>query len=238
MPRPSPPKPLGYVPDPILARHQMSNLVNALNCIRIPTREVGGPSELRIVRLKESAMQVELRRLIRLWMRTGPNLRKMFRKEPALDTRARGGKATFYTTNGGQGYLDWTPVVTDAAGLSPGDQAFELFMSLITNPQWDGLGGPCKRCGDYYLKKTKRQKAYCSRTCSATATAVSAMKQRRQRDHAEKIRRAQEAIGDWSKAKRRQAWKRWVANRTNYSLNWITRAINNGSLRPPNDALR
>lgn len=182
-------------------------------------------------------MQIELRRLITLWMRSGPHLAKMFRKEPALGRRAQEGKVSFYPAAGGRGYLEWLPILTDAEYLSPQDQAFELFMTLITNPQWELLGGPCRRCGDYYLKKTRRQKAYCSRTCSSTATAVSIMRQRRQQERAKKIRNAQSDIGEWSKNKRRLAWKDWVSNRTGYTVRWITRAVNNGELQPPDGSV-
>jgi hypothetical protein len=172
----SPPISVGYEPAPILARRQMSNLVDALNRTRVRTYRKDQPNETRVVRLRESDMQIELRRLIKLWMRSGPHLVKMFKKEPALGRRAQEGKVSFYAASGGRGYLEWLPIVTDAAYHSPQDQAFELFMTLITNPQWELLGGPCRRCSDYYLKKTKRQRAYCSRTCSSTATAVSTMR--------------------------------------------------------------
>jgi hypothetical protein len=229
----SPIKQLGYEPDPILARKQMSDLVQALNRFRIPTRVVKPPTEPRTVRLALSDMQTELRRLITVWIKSGPNLRKMFRKDSALAQRAQIGKTVFYPSAGARGYLDWSPVLADQTALSPHDQAFEYFMTLVTNPQWELLGGPCARCGDYYLKKTKRQKAYCSRACGATATAIPAMKRRRQKEHANKIRQAQGVIEEWGKAKRSRAWKEWVSVRTGYTAKWITRAVNNGSLRLP-----
>jgi hypothetical protein len=154
----------------------------------------------------------------------------MFRREPELTQRAHLGKTLFFPSSGARGYLDWSPILGEQAVLSPGDQAFEYFMTLITNPQWELLGGPCNRCGDYYLKMTKRQKTYCSRACSSKATAIPAVRLKRQKEHAYKIRKAQVTIDEWSGKKRSLPWKEWVSNQTGYTVKWITRAINNGSL--------
>jgi hypothetical protein len=215
----------------------MLDLVHALNGPAPRTSNTKGSNKQR-VRLRPSESQEELRRLVRLWIESGPDLIEMFREEPELELRIRHGRTTFYPMHDGRGHLDWSPKVIGPAQPSFKNDALEDFMILITNPLWELLGGPCSRCGDYYLKKTKRQKVYCSRVCSSKTTAVSTMRQRRQQEHADKIRRAQEAIDDWSKARRRQTWKRWVANRTGCSLNWITRAANNRSLRVPEDAAR
>lgn len=90
-------------------------------------------------------------------------------------------------------------------------------MTLITNPQWELLGGPCTRCGDYYLKKAKRRKKYCKRDCSSAATAVPAMIQKRQK-HAQKIHKTQISVDKWSEKKRRLPWKEWVSNQTGYTV--------------------
>lgn len=38
----------------------------------------------------------------------------------------------------------------------------------------------------------------------------------------------EDAIDEWSKAKRRAAWKGWVSNHTGYNLKWITGAVTKG----------
>jgi hypothetical protein len=223
---------LGYEPDPILARRQMSELVLALNRTKITAR-AGKSSTSRIVRLELSEMQIELDRLVTTWRKSGPNLRRMFRREPELDKRSRVGKTFFFPSSGPIGYLDWIPLPSEQAVISPKDQALEYFMTLITNPQWELLGRPCSRCGDHYLKKTKRQKAYCSRVCSSMATAIPAVKLKRQTEHANRISKAQAAVVEWSGRKRSLPWKDWVSNRTRFTVKWITRAVNNGSLKAP-----
>jgi hypothetical protein len=213
----------------------MSELVRALNRTKIPTRE-GKSGVRRIVRLPLSDMQIELHRLVTNWRNSGPNLRKMFRRESeGIAERARLGKTSLLLSSGARGHLDWSPIFSEQAVLSQEDQALEYFMTLITNPQWDLLGGPCCRCGDFYLKKTKRQKKYCKRDCSSAATAIPAMRQKRQKEHAQRIRQAQISVDKRREKKRSLPWKKWVSNQTGYTVKWITRAVNNGSLKDPHE---
>lgn len=228
----------GYEPDPILAKQQMVDLVHALNRIRITTHQVTRPDERRQIRLGQSDMQAELERLIKRWMKSGPNLRKLFRKYPELARRARTGSTVLYALPSGRGYLEWTPIAHEGAALTPEHQALEYFMTLITNPQWEMLGGPCRRCEDFFLKKTRRPRVYCSRTCGSRITGAQAVSRHRQQERAKKIEVAQRAIGKYSEHKRRLAWKEWVSNQTGYSANWITRAVNKGELRRPSNAVR
>lgn len=226
----------GYEPDSILAKQQMMDLVNALNRIRITTHEEKRPNEPSQVRLGPSDMQIELDRLIKLWMNSGPNLRKMFRKHPELAQRVRAGSTVFSALPYGRGHLEWVPIENERAAPSPEDQALEYFMTLITNPQWKMLGGPCQRCKDYFLKKTRRQRVYCSRTCGSRVTAGQAVNRHRQQQRAKKIEIAQRAIGKYGEQKRRLAWKDWVSNHTGYTTQWITRAANKGELKQPSNA--
>lgn len=227
-------KPFGYEPDPILAKQQMVDLVQALNRIRITTHEVGRPDKPRKVRLGQSEMQVELERLIKLWKASGPNLRTMFLQEPELAERVRTGRTVFYTLLSGRGYLEWIPIANERATLSPEDQALEYFMTLITNPQWEMLGGPCRRCKDFFLKKTRRPRVYCGKTCGSRITGAQAVSRHRQQARAKKIKIAQRAVGKYSEQqKRRLTWKEWVSNQTGYTTQWITRAVNKGELQPP-----
>lgn len=102
--------------------------------------------------------------------------------------RVQEGKTIFYSLPGGRGYLEWIPIPTKTTTLSPQDQVLEYFMTLITNPLWETLGGPCRCCEDFYLKKTNRRRVYCSRKCSSAATAVPSVNRRRQMVQANKIR--------------------------------------------------
>ena len=234
MPRRRKSNPLGYVPDPILAQRQMKILVSVLN--RTPTkRRVGQSEELPTIRLELSEQQTELRLLVERWMKSGPNLRKLFARYPKLVDRTKCWEMFFYPTPRGQGYLDWNPAYAEANLTSPADYALRDFMTLITNPQWNSLGGPCRRCRNYFLKKTKRKGVYCSRSCSSGETAVCATRKWREREQAEKLTLAQRYIGEWIKVDRRLGWKVWVSNETGFTIRWLSRALNKGALRPPNE---
>jgi hypothetical protein len=226
------PNPLrfGYEPDPFLAKEQIKEMVRSLNK---PMVKIG--SNARRVPGDLSEIEKELRRLVESWMASGPNLNKMFKEEPELRLRTRQAQANFWPTPTGRGYLDGLVLSSEEKPPSPKDDALRRFMTLITNPYWELLGGPCARCKDYYVKKTKRQKVYCSRTCSSRATAVPAIKQKRQQVQDEKIFLAQKFIAEWRRrAKgRRPEWKRWVSMETGYSIQWLSRAANNGRLQKP-----
>ena len=225
---------LGYEPDPKLARIQMQDLVVALNRTTTRVAPASRPKNSRTIRLELSHPQMELRSLVERWKKSGPNLRRLFAQEPELEHRTMHWEMLFYATDTGRGYLDSSPVRSHIS-LSPEDRALKDFMALITNPQWDSLGGPCRRCGNYYLKKTKRQNVYCSRVCSSGETAVSATRKWREREQAKKIDIAQKATAEWSEKKRRLGWKEWVSNETGYSVRWISRAVNNETLQSPNE---
>jgi hypothetical protein len=86
-------------------------------------------------------------------MDSGPDLIEMFKKEPELALLIRYGKTRFYPMHDGRGHLDWIPEINSTEQSSYNKQALQDFMILITNPLWRLLGGPCVRCGDYYLKR-------------------------------------------------------------------------------------
>lgn len=210
----------------------MFDLLHALNGPTIRVSWNKGGSKRRI-KLKPTKSQTELQRLVQQWMNSGPNLVELFKSDPELENRLRFGRTQLYPMHDGRGHLDWSPEISGTVLRPYEREALQDFMTLITNPLWKYLGGPCGRCGNYYLKKTKRQKVYCSRTCGLKTTAASAMRQRRLREQGKRIRNAQSFVDEWSKQKRRLAWKPWVSNRTGYTVRWITRAVNSGELRPP-----
>jgi hypothetical protein len=227
------PKKIGYEADPILAKQNLLELVKVLNRTQIKVSTASNPGNTRIRHLELTPQQVELRRLVEKWRKSGPNLTVMFRREPELARRTKFGRTTFWPTETGRGYLDWEGYPAEGAPESLEDRALCDFMTLITNPNWELLGGPCFRCGDYYLKKARRRSKYCSRRCSSRETASVSTGNSRKKQHAEKICRAQEQIDEWCKTKRRETWKVWVSRKTNLTSRWLTRAEHNGKIKPP-----
>jgi hypothetical protein len=146
----------------------------------------------------------------------------MLNDDKVLAARAKHGRTILVATNTGKGHLLWLP---NPKGFDPSswkDQALTHFMDLIVNPQWHKLGGPCQRCGRFYVKKTSRQKAYCSRRCGLAMTAIARTRKRREEEHARKLRLAQAAARDWSTARTADPWKEWISARTKITVRWLT----------------
>ena len=93
--------------------------------------------------------------------------------------------------------------------------------------------GHVTACGIFYVKKTSRQKVYCSRRCGATRTAAAVTRKRREKERAQNLRRAQEAASHWATDRTRVPWKQWVSNKTEITVKWLTRAVNRGDLGVP-----
>lgn len=189
------------------------------------------PSRGRMIDFSE--MQVELRQLVVAWRKSGPNLTKFFAEYPEIEKRARHGRTLFLATSTGRGHLVWLENPTDFDPSSQKDLALTHFMGLITNPLWELLGGPCARCGSYYLKKRKSQKVYCSTKCGTTATSISTVRARRKMAHDAKLSAARQHIERWVRSGTRLDWKKWVARETGITIHWLTRAINNLELKDP-----
>jgi hypothetical protein len=228
---------IGYDPDPVWAMQQMKEFVSSLNGTTVKMFPVGHPELVRTRQLPLSEAQEDLRGLVKRWMDSGPNLRRMFRRDPDLARKAQLGRTEFYAGPSGRGYLEWSPSLPDAHPYSREVEALKHFMGLITNPLWELLGGPCRRCGNYFLKNTERKRIYCSRTCSSAETSTLAITKRRQQDQAKKRLQAQRFIAKWDGRRSWSPWKRWVAAEAGCTVQWLTRAVNNGTIRPPSKAL-
>jgi hypothetical protein len=235
---------IGYDPDSFLAELQIRDLVKTMNSFKSKTAISANPKSVKVVRVTLTQTQEELRLLVERWMRSGPNLRKMFTEMPELEGMTRYGVTTFWPTETGRGHLEWVARPSENVKLTPKEEAVQDFMTLIANPYWWRLGGPCARCNDYYWRKDKRHKVYCSRNCSALDTALSATKRARQRAHEVKIKEAQAAIDKWCEGKHKGDWKKWVEHRTRgkndkdwCSVLWLTRWVNRKELIPPKPTL-
>lgn len=175
----------------------------------------------------------EVRRLVETWQKSGPNLDKMLNDNPGLAAIVRHGRTRLLPTFTGKGHLLWMPDPPKFKAGSWKGEALAHFMDLIVNPLWHKLGGPCQRCGKYYVKKTSRQMKYCSRRCGFGKTAIETTRKRRQEERARKLRQAQEAANAWVTFRTRLRWKEWVSNQTKITVKWLTRAVNRGDLRAP-----
>jgi hypothetical protein len=116
--------------------------------------------------------------------------------------------------------------------------ALLLFYVLTLGP-WEKLGGPCPRCGKYFIKKRPNHKIYCSRRCGSNVSAKKATRERLDKDRIDKVLRAGAAIRRWDVLKNPPTigWKQWVHKREpDITSKWLTRAVNDYEkyqLEPP-----
>jgi hypothetical protein len=119
------------------------------------------------------------------------------------------------------------------------DEARLMFLHFLLHPLREKLcETPCARCDRYYVKKTVRQKVYCSRRCSRDGTAAFATKNRLKEERDQKLSIAGEEAKNWISARTDRDWKTWVSNRKSakklgITPKFLTRAVNNSELDTP-----
>jgi hypothetical protein len=106
------------------------------------------------------------------------------------------------------------------------------------------LGGPCTKCDRYYIKQTLRDSEFCSRKCASHATQTRINKEL----HEKKLDASRSAIKNYRSRPKKYAgmgWKQWVELATEdefpqdaITAKFLTRAVNNGELRPPTEDVR
>ena len=116
------------------------------------------------------------------------------------------------------------------------DFACKYFIRLITDPKRDRFGGPCPRCKKYFIRKTAKRSVFCSRRCASQFTAIKATIRARQKQHEDKLARAERAKVEWEKRSRqgrtKKTWKEWVAGSVpDITIRFLTRAVNKGELQ-------
>jgi hypothetical protein len=120
------------------------------------------------------------------------------------------------------------------------------FLRLITCRFWYKLGGPCKSCGKYFIKKTAHKKIYCSHACASKASAIASNSRIRDGVYNNKLERVKKWISKYERANPSQNWKQWIAERQwvsdravgdgdagSVTITWLTQAVNRGRLKPP-----
>jgi hypothetical protein len=188
----------------------------------------------RVLNSKTAKGALELQRLVNAWFASGPNLKKMLHADRDLWGAVQNSWTSLYVpTETGRAHIVLFPEGPGENRESSEDEARRLFAALTLNPQNNLLAGPCARCGNYYLKKTRRQKVYCSQRCGTAATALSAVSKKRAGEHAQRLSSARTALSAWKPTSDEQGWKKAISRRTRLSVQWLSRAANKGELCPP-----
>lgn len=222
------------------AEREMQSVVRYLNC---PDDELDDFDQLVGHKLVSPA---ELSRLVSAWNSAGRNLARMLQIHSELHPYMFPNPLQGFVRVDGSGLvmiISPRSPIGDYRGVSPDDQAIDqarlVFMELLLNPQRERLSEkPCARCGRYYLKKTARQKVYCSRACSRDGTAAYATKKRLAAERQLKLQVAAEEVRNWAAARTKEDWKHWVCQtaagrRVELTPKFLTRAVNKGELTEP-----
>ena len=166
-------------PRGIGALSRFVQLLNTTDYVSAPSREgkpkIGGDYR---------PIQKELRSLAQAWFKSGRSVAKLLDANPALNQAIQRYPPQFIPTKTGPARLAFLTAPEYPAHAKPLEIAFELFRDFLLNPDNDRLGGPCKRCGNYYVRKSRRKMiVYCSRRCAHLFTSRLANKIRRDRKH-------------------------------------------------------
>lgn len=131
----------------------------------------------------------------------------------------------------GRAYVSLSPT-----GENFRDVAAFYFGRLIMSSGCEKLGGPCLKCGLYYIKQSLRNSVFCSRKCAGGAV----QSRIRKKEHIEKLSRAMRAIKNYRTRPSRfvdLGWKDWVAQaESDITPKFLSRAVTQGELRPPSKA--
>ena len=170
--------------------------------------------------------------------RSGPNVCRLFDANPIVSQKALDFRPHFTPTPGSTARLAYLAAVEYSEHTSAREIAVELFLRFLLNPYNEKLGGPCKYCDKYFVKKTKRQTVYCSELCGQRFTSRKALEDSRKRETARKIKETKQSIIEWLDKGEGKEWKVWVSRRTRITKNWLTRATKNDLIKEPVKKLR
>jgi hypothetical protein len=215
----------------------LENLKTVCFCLNIRVREAAfltGQRNLGQNPEELTGFSQSLRSLVEEWKSSGPDTELMKKKNPSLWEKIKHVTVSIQPTNNGAVKIEPAGIPRENQGLSDDDSfVYGFFLLLIMCRHWQRLGGPCARCGNYYIKHTSRQKVYCSKQCGVRRTSVDCNRQRRQDERREKLKRVRKLIMDWQTLGSKGDWKRWVANKSGLSAYWLTRAVNKDEIDEP-----
>jgi hypothetical protein len=169
-------------------------------------------------RLKDKAdadMQAELRRLVNLWLESGPHTGKLMHRHPGLIPER---VPCFLISNGGGLAVSFLPAVTAGEQPSPEQSAMVLFLQLLTAPDCERVAGPCQcGCGLYLLRKSGRQtnKTFIQGHASRVS-ASKRMQELQAKKRAPKLRAVNRALAKYRGPRVHGDWREFVESETNF----------------------
>lgn len=175
-----------------------------------------------------------LRTLVGKWKASGPNIEKLKQQDPVLWERIELVTVSIKPTASGQVLIEPVGIPRENQGLSNDEGLlFGFFLMLLMNPLWKKLGGPCARCQKYFVKRSQRQKVYCSKRCGPLETSIAINRKRRKSEHQDKLSKVTRWIAQWENSRSKRDWKDWVSSKSGISRHFLTRAVGKGEIREP-----
>jgi hypothetical protein len=223
---------VGIGPSPLW---RLQRFVDALNGWLRP-EEVLGPEEEIADQRRIREAPVHLRELVGFWQISGsksvrPSSTHEFWRE-INEYLPNMPKLQLLPVPNGGATIWWS----SHPDMNPRGEAIRWFVEFLINPDCRKLEGPCDRCGKYYIRKSARNKRYCSRICGTKATATAATKRARKTEHENKLERARKAIREYAKAGTKMDWKQWVSRSAPQGMitpKFLTRAVTKKELIEP-----
>jgi len=185
----------------------------------------------------EPELRDELRQLFKRYRDSGPNLQRMMATDKQLERTLRGmWEVRCVFTDSGFCDLELLPKALDES--DPYDTSYkaaQIFGRLIMNSGWAKLDGPCSWCKKYFVRQRRsfrtKEHVYCSRQCSAVATATASTKAVRDDVNKAKLKKAEAAAQRWKPGG--ISFKEFVHQQAGLTKTWITQAINRRELLEP-----
>jgi hypothetical protein len=187
------------------------------------------PNIARLLNSEPSSLRDELRRLFARYRESGPNLKKMMAADKELARTMRDmWVVRFVFSDSGFADLEVFGQLRPADEFTPRYKAVQFFARLIRNPEWAKLDGPCEWCEKYFVRQRRsfrtKEHVYCSRACSAVATATASMKAERDREYFEKLEKCRAKGESWT-PDCGMSFRDYVSLKTGYTRSWVGRAI-------------
>ncbi len=204
-------------------------------------RETDAPqSEIEKVRTRQrSEVRQHLTEMVQGWLASGPVLSKWAEMKLSVGypnlSGWEGASRVMFRPEGPR--LRYFIKYAPRRRWSAWDHAVNQFLRLVTNPKCGQLGGPCERCGRYYIRAGRKPKRFCSKHCARTEGAKTAMQRKREKAREEKLEAVTKAMAEWeSRSRRAEKWRGFVCRKCpGVTLTFLTRAIHKGEISEPKE---
>lgn len=143
------------------------------------------------------ADRVELKTVVDMWLAAGGDHRSwtesMLRaKLPVQQYR------DYKSTTSADGIQQIFPLANGAAK--------GLMVQFLHHPESWRLGGPCPRCGKYYLRKKRNPQDYCSKECRMANTVTEPALEAREKIRKHKLELLEKGKTEWQRLNTREPW--------------------------------